>query len=332
MQVFPTKESWELSGFTDLNKATTLTGTVSSPTVPTYSSATSLYLKTLHHSLKDQQYLLTISEVNNRQFLWTHKLVYYTTASLQCLCREMVQLAYLGITGLNKLVPKENNSHKFTSNISKGNMNFLIGAPSYMVATNSMSQKLEETLLTDIKMEINVNKWTRFLAVAEVVSISLQIGHESVKRLTKVASHLEEKSPPQSLHGVSLTSIPLGVSLHSGASNHNIVNSDGAEASAGNNNNNNNNTDADRYPELSFVGESPSSTPGGGSTARDGIYGAGGVGSIPNPFENRTRSTKSASFRSNSMKENNSEAEYNKSKRVSANIMSQLLLDWLETR
>ena len=329
MQVFPTKESSELSGFTDLNKATTLTGTVSSPTVPTYSNATSLYLKTLHHSIKDQQYLLTIAEVNNRQFLWTHKLVYYTTASLQCLCREMVQLAYLGITGLNKLVPKENNSHKFTSNISKGNMNFLIGAPSYMVATNSMSQKLEETLLTDIKMEINVNKWTRFLAVAEVVSISLQIGHESVKRLTKVASHLEEKSPPQSLHGVSLTSIPSGVSLHNGASSHSIVNpgAGGAEANAGNNN-----ADADRYPELSFVGESPSSTPGGSLVATDGIYGAGSVGSIPNPFENRTRSTKSASFRSNSMKENNSEAEYNKSKRVSANIMSQLLLDWLETR
>lgn len=324
MQVFPTKESLELSGFTDLNKASTLTGMVGSPTVPTYSTATSLYLKTLHHSIKDQQYLLTIAEVNSRKFLWTHKIVYFTTASLQCLCREMVQLAYLGITGLNKLVPKENNSHKFTSNLSKGNMNFLIGAPSYMVATNSMSQKLEETLLTDIKMEINVNKWTRFQAVAEVVSISLQIGHESVKRLTKVASHLDEKSPPQSQQGAPLTSIPSGVSLHGGSIKQNVTSAgaiiSGAEGTT------------DQYPELSFVGESPGSTPGGGSTARDGVYGAGGVGSIPNPFENRTRSSKSASFRSNSMKENNSEAEYNKSKRVSANIMSQLLLDWLETR
>jgi hypothetical protein len=69
------------------------------------------------------------------------------------------------------------------------------------------------------------------------------------------------------------------------------------------------------YPELSFVGEA-----------------AGGVGSIPNPFENRTRSSRSSMFRSNSLKENNSEEAYSKSKRVSANIMSQLLLDWLETR
>ena len=39
----------------------------------------------------------------------------------------------------------------------------------------------------------------------------------------------------------------------------------------------------------------------------------------------------SSMFRSNSFKEN-TDADYGKSKRVSANIMSQLLLDWLETR
>lgn len=334
MQVFPTKESLELSGFQESSKsnnggsaAGTGTGTsggvvstmsgFGSP-VPSYHTS-SLYLKTLMVSLKDQQYLLTPVELSSRQFQWVHKIVFYTTISIQSLSRDMVQLSYLGITGLNKLIPKENNSHKFTSNISKGNMTFLMSAPSYMVATNSMSQKLEETLLTDIKMEINSNKWTRFQAVADVVSISLQIGHESVKRLTKVASHIDEKSPPQSIQGAHIASGPSGVSVH-GSSSALTASSNNIHAGG-----------SDKYPELSFVGETHS-TSGSNLGGVHGVYGPNGVGSIPNPFENRTRAARSAPFRANSLKEHNSEAEYSKSKRVSANIMSQLLLDWLETR
>jgi hypothetical protein len=302
MQSFPTRDSLELSNSGDnttistarsatqlgsalTQGAATLSRGFSSPASPpsnalttiTENTNTTLYLKTLKQSIQDQHYLLTPIEQTTRMFHSVHKLVHFTTAAITALCKDYVILAHLGITGLNKLVPRENNSHKFTSNLSKHNMTVLMNAPSYMVATNSMSQGLEETILTDIKIELNTNKWTRFMSVADVVAISLNFGQESVRRLTKVTSTVaEEKSP--------------NASYRRGASNSALM--------------------------------SPTDSPG--STNSHGN--AGGTGSARPVIRSQP-----SMYRNNSLKEV-SNADYDKSKRVSANIMSQLLIDWLETR
>lgn len=272
-------------------------------------SSTSLYLKTISQSLRDQQYLLSPFETNSRQFQWIQKLVYFTTLALRSLCKDAVPLAHFGITGLNKLVPRENHSHKFTSNVSKGNLSALMGAPSYMVATNSLNQGLEETLLTDVKMELNCNKWTRFLAVADVVAISLHLGHESVKRLTKVTSNLDS-------NGGSRAGSQKALGFGAPSSRALVDNSTGG----------------------AFAGASASSSGGGGNVVPLSTTFIMSTPTsppitpqLPNVSAQRVSRAPSM-FRSNSLKENNTDAEYSKSKRVSANIMSQLLLDWLETR
>lgn len=235
----------------------------------TENTNTSLYLKTLKQSVQDQYYLLSPIEQASRTFQCVHKIVHFTSMAIVALCKDHVGLAQLGITGLNKLVPKENTSHKFTSNLSKHNMSVLMNAPSYMVATNSMTQGLEETILTDIKIELNVNKWTRFMSVADVVAISLTLGQDSVRRLTKVTSTIAEE----------------------------------------------------RSPTASYRASPAQDSAAGGATTPTSI---GGVSS-------RLGVRANSMYRNNNFKET-SDADYNKSKRVSANIMSQLLIDWLETR
>lgn len=256
---------------------------------------TSLYLKSLKQSVTDQFYLLSPVDQASGLFQHVHKLVYFTSLTITALCKDHVQLAHLGITGLNKLVPRENTSYKFTSNLSKHNMNILMNAPSYMVATNSMSQGLEETILTDIKLELNVNKWTRFMSVADMVSIALNLGKESVRRLTKVTSTVAEegKSPNPS-------NCP-------------------SRAPSG--------TFASPRVVSGKTASGPSVTAGASANADAGAGEAG----LPANTSSRPVVRANSMFRNNSFKET-SDADYNKSRRVSANIMAQLLIDWLETR
>jgi hypothetical protein len=286
LQSFPTKESVELhSSFGATVSSPTSSGSAAAAAAATSMSpgastttgggGHSLYLKSIQHSLKDQQYMLTPTETTSRKFKWKHKIMYYTILSLRNLCSELIQLVYMGITGLTKLVPKENHSQRFhlTSQDSSLSRESLANAPSYMVATNSLHQSLEETLLTDIKLEINMNKWTKLLSVADVAAISLGYGSESVKRLTKVGSTVEGG----------------GASEKGGGGGKGVSSNNLSEVVADVN-------------EAAIRKQR--------AAARRGI---------------------SETFRSNSFKEN-SEADYSKSKSVSANVMAQLMLDWLESR
>lgn len=345
MQAFPTKESLELSasnnddsrGVLSYNAVTAATAglaasvtnglsSVGSPHRRSFNTSSSLYLKSIAQSLRDQQYLLSPLETSSKQFLWIQKLVYYTCLALRTLCKDAVPLAHFGITGLNKLVPRENNSHKFTSNISRGNLQMLMSAPSYMVATNSMNQGLEETLLTDIKMEINSNKWTRFLSVADVVAISLQLGHESVKRLTKVTSNLDEfgsasRAGSQKNMGFGAASVKLNnAGAHcTGTSLNNTPATVGSESL--------------KHDGASVkVSTPPSTAPAPGPLSVALLMSTPTSPPTTAPTSSQRVSRAPSMFRANSLKDTTTEADFSKSKRVSANIMSQLLLDWLETR
>lgn len=144
----------------------------------------SLHLKTIKLSVQDQQFFLSPAEVESHRFKYIHKTVFYCSTAMKRLSFEHFILACLAVTGLTRLTIKKN--LEMDTDDTNGKFPMLNGlAPtksarkllkkksSFMVATNSLSESGEENILTEVKLELNRNNWTRLFAITDVVAADL---------------------------------------------------------------------------------------------------------------------------------------------------------------
>ncbi|KAJ1435631.1 hypothetical protein B484DRAFT_393451, partial [Ochromonadaceae sp. CCMP2298] len=162
----------------------------------------SQYLKSIMLTLQDQQHFLTSDELASGAFRWIHKVLHISVLAVSNMARESIALAHLGITGLNKLVAKRNNAERFKHSVPTESLKLLLQTPHYMVAVNNMCEGSEESLLLEMKLEINDNIWTRFLSLSDVASASVNISEESMRRIRYSSTSMEDlyksTSPPSS--------------------------------------------------------------------------------------------------------------------------------------
>lgn len=355
MRVFPTNEAL------DLQKA-------EFPRSPV--AHASLYQKTIKQTVRDQIQLLPPAEQEYRYLRFLHKMVYYATVALSSLAQQEYNIACLAITGLTKLVPKNNNweldfetlSNKLTTSNAKS-----FRAKSFMVVTNSLSKVSEERIMDEIKAELNHNKWTRFMSVGDVVAGALRMSQESVKQMNRLTERVQSFKRDRSF--VHANGSGCGGSAAAGAGSGGTVrrsfdsmNTASAKAAAAakaaataaaavtgamKNNSTGNligmdgSGNAQKPPVPNGVSTAANSNSGSGiinsignsSGAKSSGGGGGGVRATSPVADGGSKVVKmtSSRFRQNSLLEN-SDKEYNKSKKVASNTMAQLLLDWLETR
>lgn len=179
----------------------------SSSTSRSAATSTSLHLKTIKGSVQDQQHFLTPTEQANHRYKYIHKVVHYTTTAMKRLAHEHFLIACLAITGLTRLTIKRNldlEADETMGHSSSGGVGGGGAAPgggvgrgvglrgsrmqlkkknSFMVATNSLSESGEENILTELKMEVNGNKWSRLFTIADVVSADLARNPDSVRTM-----------------------------------------------------------------------------------------------------------------------------------------------------
>lgn len=148
-------------------------------------SIPTLNLKTIKLSVQDQQHFLSPAEMANHRYKYIHKVVHYTTTTINRLAHEHFIIACLAITGLTRLTIKKNleletTDESIARNVmptmtaSKSARRLVRKKSSFMVATNSLSESGEENILTDVKHELNVNKWTRLFSIADVLAANLE--------------------------------------------------------------------------------------------------------------------------------------------------------------
>lgn len=166
-----------------------------------------LHLKTIKGSVQDQQHFLTPAEQANHRYKYIHKVVHYTTTAMKRLAHDHFLIACLAITGLTRLNIKRNldlEADETMGHGSGGGGGVVGGAAtggvgrgvglrgsrmqlkkknSFMVATNSLSESGEENILTELKMEVNGNKWSRLFTIADVVSADLARNPDSVRTM-----------------------------------------------------------------------------------------------------------------------------------------------------
>lgn len=304
------------------------------------SSSSAPHSKTIAQSVRDQQYTLTAEERRLEKFRWRHRFVCIAVNALSRLSADDFNIATLAITGLTKLVPK--NNHRELPELGQHN-NSNSNAPrelhnshhhdqitggagkrstSFMVASNALSDCSEEGIMDDMKLEINVNKYSRLLDVADIVAsalkmdtsaavagtsggskLSLLSNQKSLSRLSRDSSVTEIAAPSQPPSAAAAAVLSAAtIARHAASSpptesNMSAVNpSNPRQTSSA--------VDSSLTRNKSFNDASTSSVGSGSSLPR---------------------------LRGNSFKQN-SVTDYAKSKRMSSNLLGQLLLDWLETR
>lgn len=292
-----------------------------------------LYLKTITQSVQDQHYTLDLSEIHEKQYYTVHKLLFLASSALANLSEENFSITCLAITGLTKLMVKNPNQTSLdvdnedpgavrSDNVVGISSKLLRKKSSFMVATNSLSESSEETLLIDIKTELNVNKWTRIKSVLDIVSTRTT----NIKGLISGAnqkSHVFSTRNSSAISSANKTD--SGAQRHPSSDDSKI---DGAVVEIGKNENS------------KFVSGA-------------GFHGihmdhSSAYNSAPNKAVQRAISLRSAisndsnlhehelPLLSSKLKQNslraNTDPDYLKSKKISANVVAQILLDWLETR
>jgi hypothetical protein len=123
-------------------------------------SAVSMYMKSVSKSVSDQHFLLSAAELQSSRFRWLSKVVLFTVKALKDLAAANFNLSTLAITGLTRLVPKSTEHGGEESS----------GAAFDISASRFTS---DDSILQDIKVEINSNKWEMLIAMTDIVSSSL---------------------------------------------------------------------------------------------------------------------------------------------------------------
>lgn len=190
-QVFPTNDAADLS---NLAASPTSAAAVSSDKGKI--ATMTMYRKTLGQTLQDQQFLLTAAEEKMPIFAHVHKVVHFVTLALSSCVRVHYNMVCLAITGLSKLVPKANTwefsyESSFVAKTTSGSNK---STRSFMVVTNALSEISEETVLSGMKDEININKWSKFMAVGDVVGGALKMSQESVNQMNKLTSSFRKNA------------------------------------------------------------------------------------------------------------------------------------------
>jgi hypothetical protein len=237
---------------------------------------------------------------------------------------------------------------------------------SFMVATNSLSESPEEGILKDVKTELNNNKWNKLLSFGDILASSLQFSNDSVSKISKIGRGMSSSYSRSRLRTDSGSVRNLLKKQGSGEDNSNadavtlrINHSNSGSLKDDTNATNNNGT---MFPAIVSSG---STTPKNEQKAallkqksEEERYeqekekekekekeDAENQQSKPDEikplisFPANTQGRKSfvaggkkaINFRANSLKQT-SDVDYVKSKRMAANLVAQLLLDFLETR
>jgi hypothetical protein len=239
---------------------------------------------------------------------------------------------------------------------------------SFMVATNSLSESPEEGILIDVKTELNNNKWNKLLSFGDILASSLQFSNDSVSKISKIGRGMSSSYSRSRLRTDSGSVKNLLKKQGSGEDNNadavtlriNHSNSGSLKEDTNANNSNNNGTmfpaiissgpttpkneqkaallkqkseekryeqdkEKEKEKEKEETAESQQSKP-------DEIK---PLISFPANTQGRKSfvagGKKAINFRANSLKQT-SDVDYVKSKRMAANLVAQLLLDFLETR
>jgi hypothetical protein len=160
-----------------------------------------MHSKTIAHSVKDQQYTLSVDELESRQFKWLSKLIVVTSSALQALTAENFNICCSAITGLNKLVPKVESPSPMALSptlvlereINSAQNNYLASpkVSSFTIASNAMSESAEEQIMRNIKIEINANDWRTLKSLSEVAISDL--GQQGKKGMNYYRSKKEKE-------------------------------------------------------------------------------------------------------------------------------------------
>lgn len=187
-QIFPTLE--------EINKAVSFNPAGRRRSVVCHSKA-------IADTIRDQQYFLSPSDLAHGRFRYLDKLIYFTAQSIAHLSYENYAYACLAITGLNKLSVKSNvdlslyrrhqNDAHFaakadyspTGNRASSSSQLVRKRSSFMIASNSLSESTEQSMLSEVKIEINDNKWAKFMSYTDIISAGLRSSGESLSRIAK---------------------------------------------------------------------------------------------------------------------------------------------------
>lgn len=161
MQVFPTYEEIEESRM----------GSTKSRAIITCP-------KPIATSVEDHRHFFSQTDQGKLQYRYVHKVVYLTSRAISRLSFEQFSVACLAITGLNKLTVKRNSidgsrdsdAYAARAESVAGRSQLVRKKSSFMVATNSLSESSEESMLTEIKLELNQNNFQRLASLVDVVS------------------------------------------------------------------------------------------------------------------------------------------------------------------
>lgn len=322
------------------------------------------YSKTIGQSARDQHHFLSAAELATRRFNYSSKIVLLTTLAIGRLVHDNFHFACLAITGLTKLAAK-NNTEVHTHGKSMVRPDQTIGISTklihkrsnFMVALNSLSASSEEGLLRDIKIDLNSNLWTRLKSYMDVVG-TIIVSNDSISKLQN-SNSIAKLNPNRSTKELSTADMNRDRSLTHLPSQSAKNNSDSKitdqsqklsnESKDGEAKNESKNTtdysgeDEVKLPPLNIGnGNKPALTskPSMSNLMRlqKSISFTSPPGSpMMNPNANTTHNHHQSKIsvtqlkRVNSLKQT-SEADFSKSKKIASNIVSQLLLDWLETR
>lgn len=148
------------------------------------------YPKTIAVSVDDQRHFFSTADQQKSEYRYVHKVVYLSSRAISRLSFDQFSVACLAITGLNKLTVKRNSIDGRDSDAVAARAEALTSRPqlmrkksSFMVATNSLSESSEESMLTEIKLELNQNNFVRTTSLAEVISADFRARGQSLSRL-----------------------------------------------------------------------------------------------------------------------------------------------------
>lgn len=148
------------------------------------------YPKTIAVSVDDQRHFFSTVDQEKSEYRYVHKVVYLSSRAISRLSFDQFSVACLAITGLNKLTVKRNSIDGRDSDAVAARAEALTSRPqlmrkksSFMVATNSLSESSEESMLTEIKLELNQNNFVRTTSLAEVISADFRARGQSLSRM-----------------------------------------------------------------------------------------------------------------------------------------------------
>ena len=294
-----------------------------------------------------------------------------TTLAIGRLVHDNFHFACLAITGFTKLAAKNTaDVHTHGKTIVRADQTIGISSKlihkksNFMVALNSLSASSEEGLLRDIKIDLNGNLWTRLKSYMDVVGTTIQT-NDSLSKLQN-SNSIAKLNPSRSSKEISSSDLnkaasqstkvdsksKLDVTPHKGEDNDKHDNSQASKSETHSksgsdtqkkdedsfhSNRSHNNNNASKLPPIINGKPTLASIPSMSNLMKKSLSFSSPPGSPQqhqaNTSHNHHQSKISVTQlkRVNSLKQT-SEADFSKSRKIASNIVSQLLLDWLETR